>query len=97
MIDDGDIFGDDVNIASRLEQLAEPGGICISHTVRDYVRDKLALTFTDRGERTLKNIVHPIHVFGVQYGEATAAPLQKRPVKWKLPCVCPWSFFPSLI
>ena len=77
MIDDGDIFGDDVNIASRLEQLAEPGGICISHTVRDYVRDKLALTFTDRGERTLKNIVHPIHVFGVQYGEATARPSSK--------------------
>ena len=50
IIDESDIFGDGVNVAARLEALAEPGGICISRMVRDQVRDKLALTFEDLGE-----------------------------------------------
>ena len=52
-----DIFGDRVNVAARLEALAEPGGICISRMVRDNVRDKLDFSFEDLGEQQVKNIV----------------------------------------
>jgi TolB-like protein len=52
-----------VNIAARLEALAEPGGICISRTVRDHVRDKLPYPFQDMGEQVVKNIAHPIRVY----------------------------------
>src|SRR5215472_3734514 len=53
--EDHDIFGDGVNIAARLEGLAEPGGICISRVVRDQVHDKLPYSFDDRGEQLFKN------------------------------------------
>src|SRR5207244_4794711 len=56
IVEDGDIFGDGVNLAARLEGLAEPGGICVSRVVRDEVRDKLDLAFDDLGEQSLKNI-----------------------------------------
>ena len=62
IIDDGDIFGDGVNIAARLEALAEPGGICVSRVVRDQVRDKLDFTFEDLGEQLVKNIARPVRV-----------------------------------
>ena len=55
----GDIFGDGVNVAARLEALAEPGGICVSRTVRDQIRDKLPYPFEDRGEQSVKNIARP--------------------------------------
>ena len=58
-----DIFGDGVNIAARLEVLAEPGGICISRVVRDQVRDRLDYTFEDLGEQPVKNIARPVRVF----------------------------------
>jgi TolB-like protein/Tfp pilus assembly protein PilF len=61
--EDGDIFGDGVNIAARLEALAEPGGVCISRTVRDQVRDKLPYRFADMGERSVKNIARPVRVY----------------------------------
>jgi class 3 adenylate cyclase len=54
--EDQDIFGDGVNVAARLEALAEPGGICISRVVRDQVRDRLDYTFEDMGEQQVKNI-----------------------------------------
>src|SRR3954470_24435449 len=54
--EDGDIYGDGVNIAARLEALAEPGGICISGTVRDHIRDKIPYAFEDMGEQNVKNI-----------------------------------------
>src|SRR5580704_9517709 len=60
IIDDGDIFGDGVNIAARLEALAEPGGICASRVVRDQVRDKLDFSFEDMGEQQVKNIARPV-------------------------------------
>lgn len=63
MVKDGDIFGDGVNIAARLEGLAEPGGICISRGVRDHVRHKVPYGFEDLGEQTVKNIAQPIRVF----------------------------------
>ena len=63
IIKDGrDIYGDGVNVAARLEALAEPGGICVSRVVRDQVRDKLAFSFEDMGEQQVKNIARPIRV-----------------------------------
>ena len=58
-----DIFGDGVNVAARLEALAEPGGICISRAVRDQIRDKLPYRFEDLGERSVKNIARPVPVY----------------------------------
>ena len=63
MVKDGDIFGDGVNIAARLEGLAEPGGICISRGVHDHVRRRLPYGFEDLGEQSVKNIAQPIRVF----------------------------------
>src|SRR5580704_3633767 len=63
--EDNDIYGDGVNVAARLEALAEPAGICISHTVRDQIRDKLPYTFDDRGEQQVKNIARPVQVYGM--------------------------------
>src|ERR1700730_14287094 len=68
IIGDGDdIFGDGVNVAARLEGMAEPGGICVSRAVRDPVRDKLAFSFEDLGEISAKNIARPIHAFRVRH------------------------------
>ncbi|HEY7608829.1 MAG TPA: adenylate/guanylate cyclase domain-containing protein [Alphaproteobacteria bacterium] len=63
IIEGGDVFGDGVNIAARLEQLAEPGGICISRAAYEQVRDKLAFKFQDCGQQTVKNIARPIRVY----------------------------------
>ena len=60
IIDDKDIYGEGVNIAARLEALAEPGGICVSRVVRDQVRDKLGFSFADMGEQQVKNIARPV-------------------------------------
>jgi adenylate cyclase len=65
ILDQNDIFGDGVNIAARLETLSEPGGLCISHTVRDQIGEKLPLTFVDLGEQTVKNIAKPVHIFSL--------------------------------
>jgi adenylate cyclase len=64
----GDIFGDGVNVAARLEALAEPGGICVSRTVRDHIRDKLPYPFEDRGEQRVKNIARPVRVYALRPG-----------------------------
>jgi adenylate cyclase len=61
-----DIFGDRVNIAARLEALAEPGGICVSRVVRDQVRDKVEFGFEDLGEQQVKNISRPVRVYRVR-------------------------------
>jgi adenylate cyclase len=66
IIEEGDIFGDGVNVAARLEALAEPGGICVSQVVRNQVRDKLDVAFEDLGEQRLKNIARPVHVYRVR-------------------------------
>jgi adenylate cyclase len=65
IVDDNDIFGDGVNIAARLEGIAEPGGICISGAAYDQVRDKLPFHFVDLGDQTLKNIARAVSVYGV--------------------------------
>ncbi len=66
VIDGDDILGDGVNIAARLEGIADPGGVLVSRTVRDQVRDRLQLDFVDLGERALKNIARPVRVYRVQ-------------------------------
>jgi adenylate cyclase len=75
IVENGDIFGDGVNVASRLEQLAEPGGICVSASAYDQVKHKLALRYVDLGQQHLKNISQPIQVYRIelprQSGEST--------------------------
>jgi adenylate cyclase len=61
-----DIYGDGVNVAARLEALAEPGGICISRVVRDQIRDKLPYPFEDRGEQSVKNIARSVRVYALR-------------------------------
>ena len=61
--------GDGVNVAARLEALAEPGGICISRMVRDQIRDKLHYPFEDLGEQSVKNIARPVRVLCVRPGD----------------------------
>jgi adenylate cyclase len=63
MVKEGDIFGDGVNIAARIEGLAPPGGICISRGIHDHVMKKLPFEFEDLGEKSVKNIAQPIRVF----------------------------------
>ncbi len=65
MLDRGDIFGDGVNVAARLESLAEPGGICVSGRVQEDVEGKLEITFENAGEQQLKNIGRPVRVYRV--------------------------------
>jgi len=63
IVDGAQIYGDGVNVAARLESLAEPGGICISGTVREQIGNKLALNYDDLGEQVVKNIAKPVRVF----------------------------------
>ena len=66
IVEEHDIFGDGVNVAARLEALADPGGICISRVVRDQIRDKVTYAFEDMGEQALKNIARPVRVYRVR-------------------------------
>jgi TolB-like protein len=70
--DNGDIFGDGVNVAARLEAIAEPGGICISDDAHRQLRDKLDIVFDDAGEQNLKNIERPVRAFRVRDGAAAS-------------------------
>jgi TolB-like protein len=84
-----DIFGDGVNVAARLEALAEPGGICVSRVVRDQVRDKLDFAFEDMGEQQVKNIARPVRVYRIAIAEKATAkaplPLPDKPSLAVLP------------
>jgi TolB-like protein len=71
--DNGDIFGDGVNVAARLEAIAEPGGICVSDDAHRQLRDKLDIVFDDAGEQNLKNIGRPVRVFRVRDRGAAAS------------------------
>jgi adenylate cyclase len=70
VVENGDILGDGVNVAARLEGLAEPGGICVSARVQEDVAGRLNLTFDDLGEQTLKNIARPVRVFRARLDSA---------------------------
>jgi len=74
------LYGDDINLAARLEGLAEGGGICISGTVYDQVETKLGLRYTYLGERMVKNIARPVRVYRIQMGPETATP--RRTARW---------------
>ena len=73
IVEDDDIYGDGVNIAARLEGLAEAGGVSISRTVFDQVKNKVELEFEDMGERRVKNIAEPVHVYRIRLEETSAA------------------------
>ena len=75
--DSNDIYGDGVNVAARLEALADPGGIMVSRTVHDQVRDKLSFGFEDMGEQAVKNISRPIGVHRISLAES--APTAVKP------------------
>jgi TolB-like protein/class 3 adenylate cyclase len=75
IVEEHDIFGDGVNVAARLEALAEPGGICISRVVRDQIRDKLPYAFEDMGEQLVKNITRPVRTYGIALGASSRAAL----------------------
>src|SRR5438552_7163772 len=68
IVEDGDIHGDGVNVAARLEAIAKPGEICVSGTVREQVQGRLDCGFDDLGEQNLKNIARPVRVYRVQSG-----------------------------
>lgn len=81
IVEKDNIYGDGVNLAARLEQLAEPGGICVNRAVRNQVRDKVRLAFEDRGEIDVKNVARPVRVFAVSLNEAAEAlvtPVERR-------------------
>jgi adenylate cyclase len=86
IVEEHDIFGDGVNVAARLERLAEPGGICVSLVVRDQVRDKLDFAFEDLGEQQVKNIARPVRVYRVRGRAATVEePARSSPQPLPLP------------
>lgn len=72
--DDSDIYGDGVNVAARLEALAEPGGICVARNVHDQVRDKLSFSFEDMGEQSVKNIARPVRAYRIEAGGQISEP-----------------------
>jgi adenylate cyclase len=76
IIDDNDIFGDGVNIAARLEGIAEPGGICISDDAYRQVRGKVEMACDDLGSQTLKNIAEPMRAWRIRLGDEIAAKSQ---------------------
>src|ERR1700731_4061480 len=78
MVDGEQIYGDGVNVAARLENLADPGGICISGKVHDEIRTKLALGYEDFGEQSVKNIAEPVRVFRVLPETGATAPRNTR-------------------
>jgi len=74
ILDGGDVWGDAVNIAARLEALAEPGGICVSGRVQEDARGKLDIVFEDAGEQQLKNIARPVRIYRIGIGSGVSSP-----------------------
>jgi TolB-like protein/class 3 adenylate cyclase/tetratricopeptide (TPR) repeat protein len=111
ILEEGDIYGDGVNIAARLEGLAEPGGICIARNVHDQIKAKLALPFGPMGQHRVKNIAEPVEVWRVGLdGGAAAMPRRRgtaasRGTRWLLPALAAlvaivlaggvWHFWPG--
>src|ERR1700730_758341 len=79
IVDGDDIFGDGVNVAARLEALSDPGGLCMSRTVRDHIRDKLAYPFEDLGEQSVKNIARPVRVYALRPEAVADLPVSNVP------------------
>jgi len=92
IVEPHDIFGDGVNVAARLEALAEPGGISISRVVRDQIRDKLPYPFEDRGEQSVKNIARPVRVYALRpeaIAEVTLTDLPVAALRRRRPTIRP--------
>ena len=91
MVDGHDIYGDGVNVAARLEALAKPGGICVSRTVRDNVRDRMTIAFEDLGAIEVKNIARPVRAFrvmsdaGVEVKKREITPADPSKMAYQLP------------
>ena len=91
IVEGDDIYGDGVNVAARLQTLAEPGGIAVSRAVRDHVAGKIAAEFEDLGEHNVKNIERPIHVFAVRPpAGATASKREQHESRISI-CVLPFA------
>ncbi len=91
IVEEDDIYGDGVNLAARLEALAAPGGISVSRTVFDHVRNKVELSFDDLGEREFKNIAEPVQVYQVQL-DSTSVPrigADQTQARWREALVVP--------
>jgi adenylate cyclase len=86
IVEGDDLYGDGVNIAARIEALAEPGGVFVSNTVYDQVRDRLSLVFEDLGEQQVKNIARPVRVYRVRDAGSTRCTHHRRRC-----CRCPTS------
>ena len=111
ILEEGDIYGDGVNIATRLEGLAEPGGICIARNVHDQIKAKLPLPFEPMGAHRVKNIAEPVETFRVALDGATAAVRPRRGIagsrvtRWFMPALAAlvavvfavgiWHFWPA--
>jgi TolB-like protein/Tfp pilus assembly protein PilF len=72
IVEDGDVFGDGVNVAARIESIAPPGGVAVSGTVRDHIGNRLDLHFEDAGEQRLKNLDRPVRIYRIGMGPAPA-------------------------
>jgi class 3 adenylate cyclase len=84
VVQDGDLLGDGVNVAARIQTVAEPGGICISGSVYDQIQNKLSLQFRPLGEQSFKNIGQPVRTFSVTHGETGALPAGRPPASGRL-------------
>ena len=73
IVEGDDIYGGGVNVAARLEALAEPGGICLSQQAYDQVESKIDVRFVDLGERKIKNIIRPVHVYAIRFHDGPAS------------------------
>ena len=87
---DGDLMGDGVNIAARLEAVSEPNGLCLSGAAYEHVRDRLKEPFVDLGEKTLKNIARPVRVYALKMGihRPRAPPLRPGNIRSAAPLPC---------
>jgi adenylate cyclase len=79
IVEGDDLYGDGINIAARVEALADPGGVFVSGTVYDHVRDRLPFVFEDLGEQQVKNIARPVRVYRVRLATAEKTPKVTRP------------------
>ncbi len=85
---DGDLMGDGVNVAARLEGICEPGCVCLSAAAYEQVRDKLHVTFVDLGEQSLKNIARPMHAYLLKAANGGAARARARPLQQDRVAAC---------
>src|SRR5262245_60175156 len=94
---DGDLLGDGVNIAARLEGLAKPGGLCVSRTVYEQVANKMSVRFADIGEQEVKNIPAPVHAYTLNLGAGLEAASQPAATKHKAAKTAPSAAWPIAV